>query len=189
MKNVAIVYHSGYGHTEMQAKRVHKGASLSGSVKADLFRIEDLIDDVSKLNEYDGIIFGSPTYMGSVSGPFKTFMDATSKVWFTGAWKDKIAAGFTNSNSMSGDKFNSLVQLVTLAAQHGMIWVSLGLANESSKVGQKNGDPECINRLGSYLGAMAQSDNLPADQTPPEGDLKTAEKLGERVAQAVLRWS
>ncbi len=188
MKKIAIVYHSGYGHTEMQAKRVQKGANSHEGVEAELFKAEEMTNDPTKLNNYDGIIFGAPTYMGSVSAPFKAFMDATSKPWFSGAWKDKIAAGFTNSGSMSGDKFNSLVQLATLAAQHGMIWVSLGLQNESATTGKKNGDPECINRLGSYLGAMAQSDNLPSDQTPPEGDLKTAEKLGERVAKAVLRW-
>ena len=52
----------------------------------------------------DAIIFGAPTYMGGASGPFKTFIDSTSKSYATGAWKDKIAAGFTNSASRSGDK-------------------------------------------------------------------------------------
>lgn len=189
MKKVAVVYHSGYGHTEVQAKHVQKGAVISGKVSADLISVDSLNGDPSKLNEYDGIIFGAPTYMGSLSAQFKSFMDSTAKIWFTRGWKDKIAAGFTNSGSLNGDKFNSLMQLVTFASQHGMIWVSLGLEDESSKAPNKRGDAHCINRLGSFLGAMAQSENLPADQTPPEGDLKTAEEFGKRVAMAVLRWN
>lgn len=188
MKKVAIVYHSGFGHTEVQAKHVQKGAQEIANTTADLFEVASVKDNPEKLNDYDAIIFGSPTYMGSASGPFKEFMDATSKVWFTQGWKNKLAAGFTNSGSMSGDKFNTLVQFVTLASQHGMLWVSLGEMNESAAEDRPSGDPTAINRIGSYLGAMAQSDNLPADQTPPAGDLLTAERLGKRVAESVVRW-
>jgi len=188
MKKVAVVYHSGFGHTQMQAKHVYKGADSVEGVEAALFKAEDVTGDPESLNDFDAIIFGAPTYMGSVSAPFKTFMDATSGLWFKQAWKDKLAAGFSNSGSPSGDKFNSLVQLVTFAAQHSMIWVSLGLMNESMKDNVPTGDPKAVNRLGSFLGATAQSDNVPPEQAPPAGDLKTAELLGIRVALATLRW-
>jgi multimeric flavodoxin WrbA len=117
--------------------------------------------------------------MGSVSGPFKTWMDGTSKVW--GQWNGKLAAGFTNSASQSGDKLSTLMQISVFAAQHGMIWVSLGLmpGNNNSK-----GSVNDLNRLGSFLGAMAQSN---ADQGPEHGpiasDLETAKHLGQRVAE------
>ena len=52
----------------------------------------------------DAIVFGSPTYMGNVSWQFKSFADASSKPWYGQAWKDKLAAGFTNSASINGDK-------------------------------------------------------------------------------------
>ena len=65
------------------------------------------------------IVFGSPTYMGSVSWQFKKFADASSKVWFTLGWKDKLAAGFTNSASMNGDKLSTLHYMFTLSQQHG----------------------------------------------------------------------
>ncbi len=108
-------------------------------------------------------------------------MDASSKVWFENKWANKIAAGFTNSGSQSGDKLNTLISLAVFAAQHHMIWVGLGLmpGNNSSK-----GSVNDLNRLGSSLGAMAQSNS---DQGPEHGpipsDLKTAEHLGERVAK------
>ncbi|MEJ0025187.1 MAG: flavodoxin family protein [Rhizomicrobium sp.] len=188
MSKVVVVYHSGYGHTAEQAKAVAAGAGRVPGTQVELIRIEggekDFTPVLAKLEAADAIILGSPTYMGSVSGPFKTFMDATSKVW--GKLNDKIAAGFTNSASHSGDKLNSLIQLSIFAAQHGMVWVNLGLmpGNNHSK-----GSPEDLNRLGGFLGAMAQS---PADGGPEVGptasDKRTAEHLGQRVAEAARRW-
>jgi NAD(P)H dehydrogenase (quinone) len=61
------------------------------------------------LNDADAIIMGSPTYMGSVSWQFKKFADASSKPWFSQAWKDKIFAGFTNSATMNGDKLSTCI--------------------------------------------------------------------------------
>ncbi|MCK5632143.1 flavodoxin family protein [bacterium] len=188
MKKVAIVYHSGFGHTQVQAEHVYKGADSVEGVSATLYKATDITDKPEILNEFDAIIFGAPTYMGSVSAPFKAFMDGTSSLWFKQVWKDKLAAGFTNSGSLSGDKFNSLMQLVTFAAQHSMLWVSLGLLNESGAKDVPSGDQNSVNRMGAFLGAMAQSDNLPPEKTPSVGDLKTANLLGIRVAQAVLRW-
>ncbi len=182
MKKVAVIYHSGYGHTKVLAESVLKGVKQA-EVEASIFSVEDLSEDLTELAEMDAMIFGSPTYMGSVSAPFKAFMDKSSKVWFTQGWKDKLAAGFTNSNSLSGDKFNTLMQLVTYANQHGMIWVGQAEPNQSNPPG----NPEAINRMGSFLGLMAQSVNDSPEVTPPAGDHKTAELFGKRVADTVLR--
>lgn len=191
MAIVSVVYHSGYGHTEAVALAVAKGVKDTGQT---LHVIKVGADgaipeaDWAHLNESDAIIFGAPTYMGSLSGPFKMFMDATSKVWFTKGWKDKLAGGFTNSLSMSGDKLNSLFQLNVLAAQHGMIWVSQAEPDASVAQAGQGGHVDSLNRIGSYLGVMAQSDNVAADQSPTSGDLKTAELYGARVAHAAKRW-
>ena len=88
----------------------------------------------------------------------------------------QLAAGFTNSGGPSGDKLSTLTQLMISAMQHGMIWVGSGL--------MVDGD---INRLSSYVGAMAQS--LHGSTEPLEADLKTAQLFGKRVAEATLRWT
>ena len=185
MKKVAVVYHSGFGHTERQAKAVLEGAAAVAGVTAQLVSVADAEKHWDDLAAADAIIFGAPTYMGSVSAGFKKFMDDSAKVWFASAWKDKLAAGFTNSASQSGDKLNSLVQLMVFANQHGMLWVSLGLmpGNNSSK-----GSVNDLNRLGSFSGAMAQSNNDQGADAMLESDLKTAAHLGKRVAEAALRY-
>ncbi|HEX9627304.1 MAG TPA: flavodoxin family protein [Acidiferrobacterales bacterium] len=181
MNKVIVVYHSGFGHTQAQARAVVEGAQRVAGTQARAVPVEDIERDWPALDAADAIIFGSPTYMGGVSAGFKAFMDASSKRWAERAWEGKLAAGFTNSASLSGDKLNTLVQLSVFAAQHGMHWINLGLmpGNNSS-----TGSPEDLNRLGSYLGAMAQSNaDQGADVVPPRSDLRTAAHLGERVAE------
>ncbi|PLX36304.1 MAG: NADPH-dependent FMN reductase [Hyphomicrobiales bacterium] len=183
---VAIVFHSGYGHTRVQAEAVRQGIDDVEGVTAHFIPVEEVDDKFELLETVDGIIFGAPTYMGSASAPFKEFMDKSSKVWFEQKWKDKLAAGFTNSGSQSGDKLSTLNQFAIFAAQHGMNWINLGLmpGNNSSK-----GSPEDLNRIGGYIGAMAQSDvDVGADVAPPLADRKTAQHLGKRVAESALRW-
>ena len=181
MTKIAVVFHSGYGHTQRMAQAVAEGAG------AELVMI-DADGNLPEggwetLAEADAIIMGSPTYMGSVSWQFKKFADASSKAWFTQAWKDKIFAGFTNSASLNGDKLSTLNYLFTLAMQQGGIWVGQGMMPSNTKAAQRND----LNYLGSFSGAMAQS---PSDAGAGEmfaGDLDTARALGQRVAQVTVR--
>jgi NAD(P)H dehydrogenase (quinone) len=185
--SVAIVYHSGFGHTERQAEAVARGAGSVAGVSTSLIKVSGPEVPWAELESADAIIFGAPTYMGGPSADFKAFQDATSKAVFAAGrkWADKLAAGFTNSASRSGDKLATLQQLSIFAAQHGMHWVSLGLppANNSSK-----GSEADLNRLGFFLGAAAQSnaDEGP-DVAPPPADLQTAEHLGARVSRVALQ--
>ena len=176
MAKVAVVFHSGYGHTLRMAQSVAQGADAElVAIDADGNLTEA---QWATLTAADAIIMGSPTYMGSVSWQFKKFADASSKPWFSQQWKDKVFAGFTNSASMNGDKHSTLHYLFTLAMQHSGIWVGTGLMPSNSKTAQRND----INDIAWFAGAMAQS---PSDASPaemPQGDLDTAKLFGERVA-------
>lgn len=181
MSHIAIVYHSGFGHTKVQAEAVARGAESVAGAKAALIPVDEAEARADELDAADAIILGAPTYMGSASAPMKAFMDWSSKAWQEQRWQDKLAAGFTNSGSQSGDKLNTLMQLAVFAAQHGMIWVGLDLPPGNSTSTGSVHDP---NRIGSWLGAMAQSntDEGP-DKGPITSDLATAEHLGRRVAR------
>ncbi|WP_407554900.1 flavodoxin family protein [Streptomyces sp. Pv4-95] len=180
---VAVAYHSGYGHTAKQAAAVAAGAEKVPDTQVRLVSLAELNDELwDVLQESDAIIFGTPTYMGGSSAVFRTFVEATSQVWGDNMrWKNKIAGGFTNSGNMAGDKLNSLIDIALFAAQHGMIWVGLA---EYGGWNTSAGSPEDINRLGSWLGAMSQSNNDEGpDVTPGPSDLRTAEVLGRRIAE------
>jgi len=175
MSKIVIVYHSGYGHTQKVAQAV--AASSGGALLA--------IDAEGNLPEggWDQlaaahtIVMGSPTYMGGPSWQFKKFADASSKPWFSQQWKDKLAAGFTNSASMNGDKLSTLHYLFTLSQQHGMLWVGTGLMPSNSKAATRDD----INYVASSAGLMTVT---PSDASVDEmvaGDIATASKFGERI--------
>jgi NAD(P)H dehydrogenase (quinone) len=179
MSRIVVAYHSGYGHTKRVAEALREGAASVPGAQAALLDVAAVGDaQWAELAAADAIVFGAPTYMGGPSGVFKTFADASAKVWFSQGWRDKLAGGFTCSLNMSGDKFSTLSYFVTLAMQHGMIWVGTGLPPPATP-----GDPAAINRLGSSIGVMAQADNVPPEQSPPEGDLATAREYGRRIAE------
>ena len=185
MSTIAIVYHSGFGHTRALAEAVAKGAEAVPSTRVSLVPVSDVEARQAELDGADAIIFGSPTYMGGVSADFAKFKDWTSKKWMARAWQDKLAAGFTVSASWGGDKQNTLYQLLTLAQQQGMVWVGLGLAPGYN---HSKGSPEDLNRTGASLGVMAQANADQGSEGIGASELRTAQALGRRVAEAALRW-
>ncbi len=174
MAKVAVVFPSGDGHTQRVAQFVAEGAS------AELITIDangDITDaQWATLDAADAVIFGSPTYMGMASWQFKKFADASSKRWFTTAWKDKVAGGFTISASPSGDKLSTIQYFITLSQQHGMIWVGQPAMNDGT-----------INRIGSNSGVMAQVGPTSPAEDIPQGDLDTAKAYGARVASIAAK--
>ena len=186
MSKIAVIYHSGYGHTKKQAEAVHAGAASVAEAELIAIDAEGNISEAAwaSLAAADAIIFGSPTYMGSVSWQFKKFADASSKPWSTQVWKDKIAAGFTNSASMNGDKHSTLHYMMTLAMQHSMLWVGTGMMPANAKAAKRDD----VNWLGAFAGAMAQSaSDASAEEGPAVGDLETARLFGVHVANTAAR--
>lgn len=178
---IAIVYHSAYGHTAKVAQAVAEGARAGAHV--DVMDVAAMTEaDWQTLDRARAIIFGSPTYMGGVSAPFKAFMDATSKRWFAQEWKDKIAAGFTNAGTMGGDNLNALYQMAMFAMQHSMLWVGTGIMPARTEGGLH------INRTGAFAGLMTQAGNESPDITPPADDIETARLFGARVAEIAVRF-
>jgi NAD(P)H dehydrogenase (quinone) len=151
-----------------------------------LLEADDAARRPHDLVAYDGLIFGSPTYLGGVSGPFRSFMDATGRLWQSQRLKGKLAAGFTVSSLPSGDKQSTLMSMFVFSMQHGMLWVGNPILPE-----QHAGVPydEAANRLGSWSGLMAQAGHsAPADSFAP-GDVKTARMFGRNFSETLHRVS
>ncbi len=192
MNTVSIVYYTASGSTALLAEAIARGARsrlgdgvrlfpLTGAqIKEGRWQDQPVLD---ALTASDALVFGTPTYMGGVAAQFKAFADATGGIWYNRGWKDKVAGGFTISGSPSGDKQSALSYLSLFAAQHGMTWVG----SEPLPVSATQ-DPVGVNRLGSFLGVMAQNTAKPG--TAPElhpGDARTAEAYGARIAAYAQR--
>jgi multimeric flavodoxin WrbA len=180
-KTIVVVYFSGYGHTQKVAEAVASGA------QAQLLRVDENgalpAGGWDALAAADAIVFGSPTYMGTVAWQLKKFMDESSKVWMSAGWKDKLAAGFTNSAGMNGDKASTINTLFTLAQQQGMIWVGTGMMPSNSKAAKRDD----VNYVAAFAGLATTT---PADASVDEmvrGDLETARLFGLRVKATAER--
>jgi NAD(P)H dehydrogenase (quinone) len=191
MPKIVIIYHSGFGHTAVVAEAVAAGARAAGA-DATLHRISGAGDDFAPLlaavSGADAVVFGAPTYMGDISTPLKAFFEASVKIWAQQGWKDKLAAGFTNSGSYGGDKANALSTMLTFAMQHAMVWAGVGVMSTHAAPSAASG-AESLNQLGFYTGLATQSDNASPDVTPPPGDRETARLFGARIALLAARFT
>ena len=182
MSDIVIVFHSGYGHTAKVAEAV---ASTSGGQLLAIDAEGNLPEGGwEALAAAKLIAFGSPTYMGMASWQFKKFADASSKPWYSQVWKDKLAAGFTNSATLNGDKHSTLHYFMTLAMQHSMVWVGTGMMPANNKAATRDD----INNVGSSGGLMtATPSDASVDEMVP-GDIATAKAFGDRLKAAVAKF-
>ncbi|HYD77586.1 flavodoxin family protein [Ramlibacter sp.] len=186
MKRLALVYHSAHGHTRHIAEHVAAGAAALRATDVQLLKVEDLAGAPEQLLGFDGFIFGSPTYLGGVSGPFKSFMDSTGRMWRSQQLQGRLACGFTVSSLPAGDKQSTLTSMFVFAMQHGLVWVGNPILPE-----QHQGVPyeQAANRLGSWSGLMAQAGHsAPADDFVP-GDIRTARLFGANFARTLHRFA
>jgi multimeric flavodoxin WrbA len=176
---VVVAYHSGFGHTAVLADAVAAGAKEAGG-SVTVVAVDRMTEEHwDVLDGAEAIVFGSATYMGNVSAGFQTFAEQTGRRCLNGAWRDKVAAGFTNSGAKAGDKMHTLSSLAVFAAQHHMHWVNLGLGAGWNNA---SGSEDDLNRLGFWLGAGAQTD-VDADlEGVHPSDIRTCHHLGHRVA-------
>src|SRR5918996_360654 len=166
---VAVVFHSGTGHTRVQAEAVHRGAARVTGVAAELIAVDEVESRWQSLDGADAIVFGTPTYMAGPSASFKAFLDATAPRWQEQRWRNKLAAGFTNSAGMNGDKLATLQALALFAmaasgsAQRGGVtWTTASPPSPSCSA------PTSTDSTTATRGACARcSIPSPATRPPP----------------------
>jgi multimeric flavodoxin WrbA len=189
MTQISIVYFSQFkGSTERLAQAVARGASTVPGTDVALISVDQVDAHWARLHASDAIVFGTPTYIGSVAAKFKEFIEKLAgEVWLERMWVNNIAAGFTVSAGRSGDKLSCLQQLVTFAAQMGMIWVPLRITGGNYST---QGSEDDLNRMAGYLGVMAQAniDEGP-EVAPPPSDIKTAELHGHHIANVTRQFA
>ena len=189
MTSVCIVYFSQFkGATEKLAQSIAEGVATVPSAEATLIAVEDVDAHWAELHAADAIVFGSPTYMGSIAAGFKVFIEKLAgEVWLNRLWVNKVAAGFTVSAGRSGDKLNCLQQLAVFAAQMGMIWVPVRITGGNYSSAGSEAD---LNRMAGYIGLMAQANiDQPLELAPPASDLETARLHGQHIAHVARQYA
>ena len=179
---ISIIYHSRHGHTE-HAARLLAGYLRMDHVAVYVINVDEAILPWQTLHASDAIVFGCPTVFGNVSASFKAFMERTEAFLYQQVWKNKLAAAFTVSSSAGGDKLLTLQAIAAFVAQHGMLWMGLGVLPRYCSDQQTDGQ----NRFASYLGLMIQSDNSSEKVEPfHSGDMLTIELFAKQILTVTL---
>lgn len=169
MARVLIVYDSRTGNTEKMAKAVEQGASEAGA-SVRLVKVNDA--RLADLEWAEGMIFGSPTYFGTMSARMKGFIDKSVGLYVKGKLKNKVGAAFTSADGTGSGAETTVMSLVTAMVQHEMLIVSA-----------PGREPEWP----GWYGVIA--DGLCVVGSPDQKILESCRKLGERVALVAERLS
>lgn len=142
MTKILVLYYSMYGHVEKMAGAVAEGAREESDVEVSIQRVPETIPpeaarkhgvkldqaapvaNPAELADYDGIIFGSPTRFGNMTGQMRNFLDQTGGLWVKGALIGKPAAVFTSTGTGGGNE-STIMSFVNTLIHHGMIFIGL----------------------------------------------------------------
>jgi len=193
---VLVPFYSLYGHIYTMAQAVAEGASQVKRAQVELRRIPETLPDevlekmgaveaqkafanipvctVDELGQADAIIFGTPTRFGNMCGQMRQFLDATGKLWLSGALVGKVGSVFTSSNTQHGGQETTITSFHLTLFHLGMVVVGLPYAFE----GQMRTD-EITG--GSPYGASTIAGSAGKRQ-PSENELDAARFQGNHVA-------
>ena len=191
MTKILVLYYSTYGHIETMAQAVAEGARGVSGTEVTVKRVPDIMDaetlerigakadqaapvaDPKELDQYDAIIFGTPTRFGNMAAQMRNFLDQTGGLWMGGKLIGKVGSVFTSTGTGAGNESTILTFLPTLL-HHGMVVVGLPYAcKELLDISQPRG--------GSPYGAgtIAGGDG---SRKPSENELAQARFQGAHVA-------
>jgi NAD(P)H dehydrogenase (quinone) len=116
MVNILVCYFSKSGNTKSMAELIAQGAKSEGA-DVDLKDVEEVVAD--DLLEYDGIIFGSPTYYGTACAQIKELIDESVK--HHGALEGKVGGAFSSSANLAGGNETTILHILQMLMVHGMV--------------------------------------------------------------------
>jgi NAD(P)H dehydrogenase (quinone) len=117
MTRMLVVYSSKTGNTEALAKAVAEGARSVEEVEGVLKKLVDVTND--DLINTDGLIVGSPTYFGCMSGEVKDVFERSIEI--RGKLEGKVGGGFSTSAHPTGGKETTMMSILQAMLIHGMI--------------------------------------------------------------------
>jgi NAD(P)H dehydrogenase (quinone) len=143
MPKVLVLYYSSYGHIEAMAYAQAEGAARVPGTEVIVKRVPELVSpEVAKasyfkvdqaaplatpdeLEQYDAIIFGTPTRFGNMAAQMRNFLDQTGPLWTRGALVGKVGSVFCSTASQHGGQETTITSFHSTILHHGMIVVGL----------------------------------------------------------------
>jgi NAD(P)H dehydrogenase (quinone) len=174
MPSVLVLYYSSYGHIETMAHAQAEGAARVPNARVAVKRVPELVPpEIAKaagirmdqpapvatadeLDQYDAIIFGTPTRFGNMASQMRNFLDQTGALWARGALVGKIGSVFCSTASQHGGQETTITSFHTTLLHHGMIIVGLpytfkDLATMREITGGTPYGASCVTGAGSEL--------------------------------------
>jgi NAD(P)H dehydrogenase (quinone) len=78
-----------------------------------------------ELDQYDLIVFGTPTRFGNMAAQMRNFLDQTGPLWARGALVGKVGSVFSSTASQHGGQETTITSFHSTLLHHGMIIVGL----------------------------------------------------------------
>jgi NAD(P)H dehydrogenase (quinone) len=198
MRKILVVYYSSYGHIEAMAHAQAEGAAKVPGAQVVVKRVAELAPaDVCKasgfkldqaaplatpeeLEQYDAIIFGTPTRFGNMAAQMRNFLDQTGALWMRGALVGKVGSVFCSTASQHGGQETTLTSFHNTLMHHGMIIVGLpytfkDLATMREVTGGTPYGASCVTGSGNEL------------RMPTALELEMCRYQGEHVARIASR--
>ena len=196
MPKLLVLYYSSYGHVETLAQAIADGARTVAGVKVVVKRVPETmpedaarkagvkLDQVAEvaspkeLDQYDAILFGTPTRFGNMSAQMRNFLDQTGGLWVQGSLVGKVGSVFTSTGTGGGNE-STIISFVTTLMHQGMIYVGLPYTcEELADISELKG--------GSPWGAATIA-GADGSRTPSEKELAQARFQGRHVADITRR--
>jgi NAD(P)H dehydrogenase (quinone) len=196
MTRILVVYYSSYGHIERMAYAQAEGVAKVPGVKVEVKRVSELVPlDLAKssgfkldqpapiaepeeLEQYDGVIFGTPTRFGNMAAQMRNFLDRTGGLWVRNALLNKFGSVFCSTASQHGGQETTITSFHLTLLHHGMLIVGLPYKfRELSTMSEITG--------GTPYGASCVVGSGPDMRMPTELELTLCRYQGEHVASIV----
>ena len=198
---VLVVFYSMYGHIWKMAEAVAEGAREVEGAEVVMRRVPETLSNevlgkmgavepqkafahisvcrVEELAEADAIIFGTPTRFGNMCGQMKQFLDATGKLWVSGALVGKVGSVFTSSNTQHGGQESTILTSIVPLLHQGMVIVGLPYTFQGQST---TAEITGCSPYGASTVAGARG-----ERTPTENELAGARYQGRHVAGIAKR--
>src|SRR5713226_7883791 len=143
MPNVLVLYYSSYGHIELMAGAQAEGAARIPNVRVLVKRVPETVPpEIAKtsgfkldqtapianpeeLEQYDAIIFGTPTRFGNMAAQMRNFLDQTGGLWGKGSLVGKVGSVFASTGTQHGGQETTITSFHSALLHHGMVIVGV----------------------------------------------------------------